>query len=122
MSTEDDNIGLELKNIRKDLKLSVTDMASMLKVSESYVSMIENGKRIPPFWYIDDLGFALDLEKQYVLDLKEKAQYSRDRETVELVNRGPEERRLIRYVVEGPLGEPLSIKLNHVINEHQRHC
>lgn len=36
---------LKLKNLRKKKKYTVTDMANFLKMSPSYYSQIENGKR-----------------------------------------------------------------------------
>jgi transcriptional regulator with XRE-family HTH domain len=40
--------GFKLKSLRKEKKVSITDLAKFLKVSTAYLSMLENGKRGNP--------------------------------------------------------------------------
>tara|TARA_B100000989_G_scaffold163630_1_gene122254 strand:+ start:1623 stop:1994 length:372 start_codon:yes stop_codon:yes gene_type:complete len=40
--------GLKLKSIRKEKKISISELAKSLKISTAYLSMLENGKRGNP--------------------------------------------------------------------------
>ena len=40
--------GLKLKSLRKEKKVSITELAKTLKISTAYLSMLENGKRGKP--------------------------------------------------------------------------
>ena len=40
--------GLKLRNLRENKKISITELARVLKVSTAYLSMLENGKRGKP--------------------------------------------------------------------------
>ena len=40
--------GLKLKSLRKEKKVSITELAKVLKISTAYLSMLENGKRGKP--------------------------------------------------------------------------
>ena len=40
--------GLKLKSLRKEKKVSITELAKALKISTAYLSMLENGKRWNP--------------------------------------------------------------------------
>ena len=40
--------GFKLKSIRKEKKISISELAKFLKISTAYLSMLENGKRGNP--------------------------------------------------------------------------
>ena len=40
--------GLKLRNLRENKKISITELARVLKVSTAYLSMLENGRRGKP--------------------------------------------------------------------------
>ena len=40
--------GFKLKSIRKEKKISISELAKILKISTAYLSMLENGKRGNP--------------------------------------------------------------------------
>ena len=40
--------GLKIKSLRKEKKVSITELAKALKISTAYLSMLENGKRGKP--------------------------------------------------------------------------
>ena len=40
--------GLKLKSIRKEKKITISELAKSLKISTAYLSMLENGKRGNP--------------------------------------------------------------------------
>ena len=40
--------GFKLKSIRKEKKISISELAKSLKISTAYLSMLENGKRGNP--------------------------------------------------------------------------
>ena len=40
--------GLKLKSLRKEKKVTITELSKALKISSAYLSMLENGKRGKP--------------------------------------------------------------------------
>lgn len=58
MNTE---IGKELRKLRIDKEERLVDMAARLKVSASFISAIETGKKSPPMDFEKQVGSAYDL-------------------------------------------------------------
>lgn len=65
-------LGHYLKNIREQLKYSTHDVNKLCDISQSYISLMENGKRKPSPMILKKLAFIYNLD---YLDLYEKAGY-----------------------------------------------
>ena len=66
-----------LYNRREELDLSTEELANRIHVSRSYVTLIENGQRLPGKTLLPKIARALRLEKSvivgwYLTDQKEK--------------------------------------------------
>jgi len=66
-----------LRSIREKLGLSAEELAKRVHVSRSYITLLENGKRLPGKTLIPKIARALRLEKSvvvgwYLADQKEK--------------------------------------------------
>lgn len=77
MPLETKELGLYLKNIREELGYSTYDVNKKTNISQSYLSLMENGKRKPSAIILKKLAPIYNLD---YLDLYEKAGY------VDLVN------------------------------------
>ena len=54
-----------LKQYRKNLHLQMNEMAAKLQVSDSYYSLIENGKRSPSKTIMEKLVLISELPEEY---------------------------------------------------------
>lgn len=66
-----------LRAIREKLGLSAEELANRVHVSRSYITLLENGKRLPGKNLLPKIARALKLEKSvvvgwYLADQKEK--------------------------------------------------
>ncbi len=61
------NVGLRLKTVRKDRKLSLTDVAQRTDLSVSLLKDIEDGELTPPLGTVIKLAKALDLKMGYFI-------------------------------------------------------
>jgi quercetin dioxygenase-like cupin family protein/ribosome-binding protein aMBF1 (putative translation factor) len=61
------NVGLRLKTVRKDRKLSLTDVAQRTDLSVSLLEEIEDGELTPPLGTVIKLAKALDLKMGYFI-------------------------------------------------------
>lgn len=81
--------GTYLKNIRKNEGLTLKDVSDLIGMSQSFVSMVENGKTIPPLNILLDLCQILDIKKSTLLKLVEE---DREQRKLELQEMQQEER------------------------------
>ena len=69
--------GLKLKSLRKEKKVSITELAKTLKISTAYLSMLENGKRgRPPDGMVELICAYFDLIWDNAEELKYLAKIS----------------------------------------------
>ena len=69
--------GLKLKFLRKEKKVSITELAKALKISTAYLSMLENGKRgKPPDGMVELICVYFGLIWDDAEELKELAKIS----------------------------------------------
>lgn len=71
--------GERLRLERKKQKLSAQTLAKLCEISRSYITLIENGKRLPGKKVIPKIALALDVKTNIVInwyleDLREKMQ------------------------------------------------
>ena len=57
-----------LRAIRKKLGLSAEELANRVHVSRSYITLLENGKRIPGKTLLPKIARALKLEKNVIVE------------------------------------------------------
>ena len=57
-----------LRSIREKLGLSAEELAKRVHVSRSYITLLENGKRLPGKTLIPKIARALRLEKSVVVE------------------------------------------------------
>lgn len=62
-------LGLEIKKLRKEKKLSQTQLCDDLKISRATLSTLENGKGIDigirkVLWILDYLGYQLSIKEK----------------------------------------------------------
>ena len=72
MSLSNKELGMYLKNIRESLEYSTYDVNKLCDISQSYLSLMENGKRKPSAIILKKLAPIYNLD---YLDLYEKAGY-----------------------------------------------
>lgn len=72
MSLSNKELGIYLKNIRESLDYSTYDVNKLCDISQSYLSLMENGKRKPSAIILKKLAPIYNLD---YLDLYEKAGY-----------------------------------------------
>lgn len=58
----------KLRAQREKLGLSVEELANRIRVSRSYITLIENGKRLPGKTLLPKIARALRVEKQVVVN------------------------------------------------------
>ena len=69
--------GLKLKSIRKEKKISISELAKSLKISTAYLSMLENGKRgNPPDGMVELICAYFGLMWDDAEELKDSAKIS----------------------------------------------
>ena len=69
--------GIKLKSLRKEKKVSITELAKALKISTAYLSMLENGKRgKPPDGMVELICIYFGLIWDDAEELKELAKIS----------------------------------------------
>ena len=69
--------GLKIKSLRKEKKVSITELAKALKISTAYLSMLENGKRgKPPDGMVELICAYFDLIWDDAEELKDLAKVS----------------------------------------------
>jgi transcriptional regulator with XRE-family HTH domain len=78
-----------IAKVRKDAGLSQGEMAERLNLSRNFISLIENGNRIPSDRTISDICRIFDIEEDWLRHGLEpmRAERSRDEEIAELVSR-----------------------------------
>jgi transcriptional regulator with XRE-family HTH domain len=59
--------GKELRRLRKEAKYKQSDLAKSARISASYISQLENGKRNPTDRVITQLSGALDIPENRLL-------------------------------------------------------
>ena len=69
--------GINVARERKKNKLSALELARLTRVSRSYITLIENGKRLPGKKVIPSLALALKIKTNilinwYLEDMREK--------------------------------------------------
>lgn len=69
-----------IRNARKAEGLTLKDISDLIQMSQSFVSMVENGKTIPPLHVILDLAQILDIRKNKLLQLIEEDRAVRQQE------------------------------------------
>ena len=57
---------LTIKELRKKKKLTRKQLAKLAKISEAYLSMLENNKRTPTIAVINDLANALNCKPENI--------------------------------------------------------
>lgn len=57
-----------LRKKRKELDLSAEELANRIHVSRSYITLIENGKRLPGKTLLPKIARALKLEKNVIVE------------------------------------------------------
>lgn len=84
-------IGLKIRNIRKSLDLTVEDLSRQLKVSRSYLTLMENGERRLPIKLVGRLAKAFKLPKKTVyewyLEQELKEAGIKDKKSYELIKK-----------------------------------
>jgi len=55
------NIGQSIKKLRKDMAVSQSDLAINSGISQTYLSQIENGVKIPSHDVLTKIAFELDI-------------------------------------------------------------
>lgn len=75
--------------VRKQAKLSQTEFADKLGLTKNFISLLENGNRIPSDRTISDICRIFDIEEDWLRHGLEpmRAERSRDEEIAELVGR-----------------------------------
>jgi transcriptional regulator with XRE-family HTH domain len=75
--------------VRKQEKLSQTEFADKLGLTKNFISLLENGNRIPSDRTISDICRIFDIEEDWLRHGLEpmRAERSRDEEIAELVSR-----------------------------------
>ena len=68
-----------LKKLRKNLDLTVTELAIAVGISQSYMSHIENGKRPLTEKLVSDLSKALGVSEEEILNSERQQQLESDR-------------------------------------------
>lgn len=78
-----------IAKVRKDAGLSQGEMAERLNLSRNFISLIENGNRIPSDRTISDICRIFDIEEDWLRHGLEpmRAERSREEEIAELVSR-----------------------------------
>lgn len=66
------NIGLKIKELRAEKKLTQNDLANVLNVTQDSISLWEKGKRIPDTQYIIMLAIYFDVSADYLLGLEDE--------------------------------------------------
>ena len=63
------NIGIRIKELRLNRKLSQTDLGKMIGVSKQAISMYERGERLPDIVTLIDLSCALNVDINFLLGM-----------------------------------------------------
>ncbi len=61
-------VGKRIKERRKELKLSLRDLAAKIDISISFLSDIENGRSQPSLGRLKDIARGLDTSVSYLLE------------------------------------------------------
>lgn len=60
------NLGTTLRDIRKRKKINQKDLAREANISQTYISQIESGKRLPSIETLEKLGIVLGIPFQVI--------------------------------------------------------
>ena len=64
------NIGLRMREIREQKRITQTELSQKIKCTPTALSRWESGKRIPSFEYIEKIANALDVSISELCDEK----------------------------------------------------
>ncbi len=79
--------GIKIKQLRKERNLTLKDQANFFKISQSYVSSLENGNRGKPSTiYVDQICVWLNLIWDEAEELKYLANFSQPKVTISTKN------------------------------------
>ena len=71
-------IGLRVREIRRELKLSQGDLADRAQINRTYLSMIENGRTSPTVKVIQGLADGLSVKINLLISGEEEKHYELD--------------------------------------------
>ena len=80
------SFGDYLKKLRKIKNISMQELANRLNITKSFLSLIENGKKLIPLDYADKITKIFDLNNQEKEILKSTIQYTNNRVEISLNN------------------------------------
>jgi transcriptional regulator with XRE-family HTH domain len=91
-------LGVELRNIRRSMSESMSDMANRIGISESYISSIETGKRRTPSNFVSTLASIYDFDNETVQRLSCAEAHSIDSIKIDISECDKEKRELATLV------------------------
>lgn len=91
--------GSRLKECRDLRNLTQEDLAEAAHVSSNYISMLERGERTIDWNKANEFAEILDVSANYIMCKSDIAEKSRWRDTFDLLNWGPQDLLLLKYLL-----------------------